>query len=161
MKKFLVAVLCCIPFVANAVTVGGFEFNPTSVLENNPKFTVLAFTDDHGVKWLGDYNGSVFQLYTKAKGKDKIWFMNSAKKGTVIKGKERSQLYLVQLDCAEGRSKLLAARIYSGYFQTGKLMAHSDSKSMSEVSDWNYEPNDSNIMAFGCYILEQAKKSKW
>lgn len=165
MKKFLIPLLCAIPLIAKAENIGGFNFNPTNILENTSKFTVLAFTDSHDVKWLGDYNGSTFRLYTKAKGKDKVWFLNSAKKGTVLKndknGKVCSQLYLVQLDCAEGRSKLLTARTYSGYFQAGKLINHIDPKIMSEISDWDYEPNDSDLMAFGCYILEQDKKAKW
>lgn len=156
MKNFLVPLLCAIPLIANAVNVGGFEFNKDgdSVIPGKVE-TILEVTIDDA-KWVGTYDG-LFELISKARGKNKVWYMLSARKGNVLASPKdaRSLLYLIELDCEEYRSRVLQAQAYPGYFLTS-FPFYFDYK----YRGWEYQRDSDNTMKLGCKLIKEASKTK-
>ena len=154
MKKLLVAILCFIPLMSKATNVGGFEFKDQFILKVVGN-TVFLLTPVKNELWTGMFNGDRFLVANDAKGKNKIWYMMSAKRGknNFIESKNiKSILVLGELDCTEYRSRIIKTTAYSEYFAKGEII-YSDDK----IYPWSYEENDSVFMALGCSILKHQK----
>ena len=69
MKKALVALLCSLPLLANAVNVGGFEFKETDVPEHTRHGSRVYYRTPDMKTWVGYYDPSdgTFLLTRKAK----------------------------------------------------------------------------------------------
>jgi hypothetical protein len=153
MKKLLVAILCFIPLIANAVNVGGFEIEDRYITEKGAHDTYL-YHIVNGEPYIGYFNGKLFVLGNEARGKNKFWLLLSAKKGSYIgNNKEsRSLLSLVELDCTEYRSRFLRKIAYSDYFAQGKITFETNNAGI-----WRYQQNEDVIMQLGCALLDSAE----
>ena len=159
MKKFLVPLLCAIPFIANAVTIGGFEFKKEDVLVQDPKegYSLLIYRENDVTSWIGIYFKEHFQFYKRARGQNKAWNLLSAEKGKFLASdkKFRSWLALYEIDCVEGRTKLLKLTAYSGYFHKGTATPVN-----IHHQDWQYSSDSDINMAFGCDAPKYLNENK-
>lgn len=150
MIKFLVSILCSIPLIVNATTVGGFEFNKDDIIGQIPAdgCTVLRYETRDGKHWIGmHHNKSHFRLWTRARGKNKAWNLFSAEKGKYLisEDKARSILILTEYDCREGKARTLKTIAFTGYFRTGDVINISDSS-----QNWEYVEDSDLNMILGC-----------
>ena len=153
MKRILVTVLCSLPLIASAVTLGGFEFANENIIKQFPEeqSTLLTYETKDGNSWIGWHFKNHFKLFRKARGNNKAWNILSAEKGKYLslKSKARSFLVLTEYDCEEGRVRGLQITSFTGYFKSGDII------NVSNVPrDWEYV-QDSNInILFACKFLK-------
>lgn len=159
MKKVLTTILCAIPLVANADFIGGFWF-PEKYIINQGKDTAILKIKISGVPWIGLFEKNEFKFITKAKGKNKVWEIIQPQKGEILDNFSndtiKSLLYLVEIDCVEGRSRMIMARPYSDYFAKGNPVG----MDLNQVQEWTYERDASFHMIFGCAVLSPPEKIK-
>ena len=139
---------------AHSAQVGGFSVNDAKPLSEGTNRYAVA-KQIRGTRWTGSYTSSNFHFFSRAKGKNKVWEIDSAKKGQALFGEGneavRSMLSLFEVDCAEGRLRKLTVELYAGYFSEGKRLG-----GVSIPEEWSYPLPGTNgefSLDYGCMLV--------
>ena len=130
LKRILVGAIALVESTtaAVAVTLEGLEFDTARLVPGET--AVYTITKDmRNSHWVGVFDDGAF-LLTRATGRNKVWQMTSAPQGQRLyendEGIVRSNLVLFELDCAEGRQKVVSAQEFDSYMGEGNILFRGD-----------------------------------